>query len=261
SFNLNSDGTFSYTPATDYNGSDSFTYRAVDSLNGVSNTATVTITVNSVNEERESVAEGNSTNEDTALNGTTVLANDSDSHNGAPNENNTPLTAQLVSAPSHAAAFTLNANGTFSYTPATDYNGGDSFTYQAVDSLGGVSNTATVTITVNSVNDPPVATDDSYSTDEDTALSGSTVLTDDSDSHNGAPSENNTPLTAQLVSGPSHAASFTLNSNGTFSYTPATDYNGSDAFTYQAVDALGGASNTATVTITINSVNDAPVAT
>src|SRR5207247_1133143 len=240
SFTLNAGGTFTYTPATDYNGSDSFTYQAVDSLNGVSNTATVTITVNSVNDPPVAVADSYSTNEDTALSGSSVLANDSDSHNGAPSENNTPLTAQLVSAPSHAASFTLNADGTFSYTPATDYNGSDSFTYQAVDSLSGVSHTATVTVTVNSVNDPPVAAADSTSTNEDTALNGTTVLANDSDSHNSAPSENNTPLTAQLVSGPSHAASFNLNSDGTFSYTPATDYNGSDSFTYQAVDSLNG---------------------
>src|SRR5439155_26851453 len=82
-----------------------------------------------------------------------VLANDSDSHDGTPGENNTPLTAQLVRAPAHAASFTLNADGTFSYTPATDYNGADSFTYQAVDSPSGVSSTPTVTITVISAKD------------------------------------------------------------------------------------------------------------
>ena len=57
---------------------------------------------------------------------------------------------------------------------------------QAVDSLNGVSNTATVTITVNSVNDPPVAANDSYSTNEDTTLNGASVLGNDSDSHNSA---------------------------------------------------------------------------
>src|SRR5439155_864700 len=58
-------------------------------------------------------------------------------------------TAQLVASPSHASSFTLNTDGTFTYTPASGFHGSDSFTYQAVDSLGGVSNTATVSITVN----------------------------------------------------------------------------------------------------------------
>ena len=77
-----------------------------------------------------------------------VLANDTDPAG-------LPLTAVLVSGPSNAAAFTLNADGTFSYTPVANYNGTDTFTYRANDGTSN-SNTATVTITVNSVNDAPV---------------------------------------------------------------------------------------------------------
>src|SRR5207247_397050 len=100
-----------------------------------------------------------------------------------------------------------NANGSFSYTPAANYNGGDSFTYKANDgSLN--SNTVTVSLTINAVNDPPVAVADSYSTDEDTLLSvnaATGVLSNDSDIDSAS-------LTAVLVSGPSHAAAsgFTL---------------------------------------------------
>ena len=86
-----------------------------------------------------------------------VLANDSDEHGGAAGENNLPLTATLETGPAHAAAFALHPDGTFSYTPAENFNGLDSFEYHAVDSLGGVSAAATVTITVDAVNDPPVA--------------------------------------------------------------------------------------------------------
>src|SRR5207247_5315462 len=78
------------------------------------------------------------------------------------------LTAALVSGPSHGT-LTLNADGSFTYTPASNYNGSDSFTYKASDGSAN-SATATVSLTVRSVNNPPVANDDSYATDEDTPL-------------------------------------------------------------------------------------------
>jgi VCBS repeat-containing protein len=160
------------------------------------------------------------------------------------------LTASLVSGPSHGT-LTLNANGSFSYTPAANFNGPDSFTYHASD--GSVtSNIATVSITVNAANDPPNATNDSYSTAEDTALSVAApgVLGNDSDPDGNA-------LTASLVSGPSHGT-VTLNANGSFNYSPAANYNGPDSFTYRASDGAL-TSNIATVSLTVDSVNDAPV--
>src|SRR5262249_20296085 len=114
------------------------------------------------------------------------------------------------------------------------------------------SNVATVNLTVIP-NNPPVANNDSYSTNEDTPLTASApgVLANDSDPDGDA-------ITARLVSGPSHGT-LTLNSNGSFTYTPAANYNGPDSFTYQANDGNAN-SNTATVSITVNPVNDAPVA-
>ena len=76
-----------------------------------------------------------------------VLANDSDEHGRAPGENNVPLTAQVETGPTHAASFTLYDDGTFTYTPAANYNGTDQFTYRALDSLNNASTPATVTIT------------------------------------------------------------------------------------------------------------------
>src|SRR6185369_7297350 len=78
------------------------------------------------------------------------------------------LTAVLVSQPTHGT-LTLNGNGSFSYVPATNYHGPDSFTYKANDGQAD-SGIATVTITITSVNDAPVAVDDSYTTAEDTTL-------------------------------------------------------------------------------------------
>src|SRR5207249_895255 len=143
--------------------------------------------------------------------------------------------------------------GSFDYTPAANFNGTDSFTYKANDGALD-SNVATVTITVNAVNDAPVAVNESYSVNEDTTLNVSTpgVRSNDTDVENSV-------LTAILVSGPSHALSFTLNSDGSFDYTPAANFNGTDTFTYKANDGALD-SNVATVTITVNAVNDAPVA-
>jgi VCBS repeat-containing protein len=101
-------------------------------------------------------------------------------------------------------------------------------------------------------NPPPVAVNDSYSTNEDTALTvpAPGVLGNDSDA-------DGNPLTAVRVSGPAHGT-LTLNSNGSFTYTPAANYNGPDSFTYKANDGAAE-SNLATVSITVIAVNDAPV--
>ncbi|HEY2988555.1 MAG TPA: Ig-like domain-containing protein, partial [Candidatus Binatia bacterium] len=245
--------TVTYTPAADYNGADSFTFKANDgSLD--SNVATVTITINPVNDAPVATNDFYSTDEDTPLNSAApgVLGNDNDVDDAQ-----SALTAILVGAPTHAASFALNADGSFSYAPVADFNGTETFTYTAQDPQGAQSNSATVTITINPVNDAPVAANDFYNTDEDTplALFAPGVLGNDNDVD--TPAAN---LTAVLVSGPNHAADFTLNLDGSFSYTPAANFNGTDSFTYKANDGSLD-SNVAMVTITINPVNDAPVAT
>jgi VCBS repeat-containing protein len=119
-----------------------------------------------------------------------------------------------------------------------------------------VANSAsnTVSILLNRVNTAPLAADDTYSTDEDTPLSVAApgVLDNDTDAQND-------PLTASLVTDPSRAASFTLNADGSFDYSPDANFNGTDSFTYKANDGSLD-SNTATVTITVNAVNDPPTA-
>jgi VCBS repeat-containing protein len=237
---LNEDGSFTYTPEENFCGEDSFTYKAYDGAL-YSNVATVTITVSSVNDAPVAEDDSYTTDEDTPLvvPAPGVLGNDSDVEGDH-------LTAVLVSGPSHGT-LTLNPNGSFTYTPAENFFGTDSFTYQAYDGVD-YSNVATVTITVSSVNDAPVAEDDSYTTDEDTPLvvPAPGVLGNDSDVEGD-------PLTAVLVSGPSHGT-LTLNPNGSFTYTPAGDYYGSDSFKYKARDRSGAESNEATVTITVNPV-------
>ena len=121
------------------------------------------------------------------------------------------------------------------------------------DEDGTWSNRDNLSLTVTSANSEPVATDDSYSTDEDTTLNvpAPGVLENDSDPDGDS-------LTVALENNVSHG-SLSLNADGSFSYTPDADYHGPDSFTYTADDGEL-TSNVATVTIEVISVNDAPVA-
>src|SRR5205823_5931995 len=236
---LNADGGFSYAPAANYNGADSFTYKTNDGLLD-SNVATVNLSVAPVNDAPVANAQNVTTAEDTAK-PITLTASDVDGD---------ALTYSIVSGPSHGSLSGAAPNVT--YTPAANYNGPDSFTFKANDGTAD-SAAATISITVTAVNDAPVAANDAYSTNEDTALNvaAAGVLANDSDVDGDA-------LTAILVSSPAHG-SVTLNANGSFTYTPAANYNGGDSFTYKANDGALN-SNVATVSITVTAVNDAPVA-
>jgi VCBS repeat-containing protein len=164
-----------------------------------------------------------------------VLGNDTDADGN-------PLTAAVASAPTHGA-LALLADGSFSYTPAAGYVGSDTFTYRAND---GVTNSppATVTLTVNAVNRAPVAVADAYNVNRNTVLTVGApgVLANDSDA-------DGNPLTAAVASAPTHGT-LALLADGSFSYTPATGYVGSDTFTYRANDGVAN-SAPATVTMTV----------
>ena len=164
-----------------------------------------------------------------------VLANDTDSDGDA-------LTAAKVTNPAHGT-LTLNANGSFTYVPALGYYGADSFTYTAGDGKA-TSGAATVTITINNVNNAPVAVDDSYTVEQGSVLTVAVpgVLGNDTDVDGEA-------LTAIKLTNPAHGA-VVLNANGSFSYAPASGFSGTDTFTYAANDGQVD-SNTATVTITV----------
>src|SRR5437870_2279799 len=137
----------------------------------------------------------------------------------------------------------MSTNGTFSYTPAANYNGPDTFTYQVCD-VDNDCASATVTLTLTPVDDVPVANPDSYTVNEDTVLSGDV-------STNDVPSGDGGNVWAVLVNA-AHGV-VVMSANGTFSYTPAANYNGPDTFTYQVCDADNDCSS-ATVTITVDAV-------
>jgi VCBS repeat-containing protein len=237
------DGGFLYTPNADYFGNDSFTYRASDGQLD-SNLALVTLTIQPVNDAPVATDDAYTLDEDTPLSisAAGVLGNDTDIDSPT-------LTAALVDAPQHGT-LSLAADGSFLYTPNADYFGRDSFTYRANNGQLD-SNLALVTLTIQPVNDVPVATDDAYTLEEDTPLSiaVSGVLGNDSDI-------DSPTLTAVLAEGPQHGT-LAVAGDGGFLYTPNADYFGSDSFTYRANDGQLD-SNLALVTLTIQPVNDAP---
>ncbi len=237
---------FRYTPDPNWYGSTStLRYVITDGTIGMYQ-ATIYITVNPVNDAPVAVDDFYTTLEDLPF-VINFLTNDDDVDGDL-------LSVVLLTTPQHGVLLPTGASeGDFVYVPDPDFNGEDSFTYEVSD--GTLTDTATVTIIVNSVNDAPVAVDDRYITDEDApfitggALAG--VLYNDSDVDSDS-------LVAILVSGPSEGA-ITLNADGSFIYAPNLNFNGADSFTYRVSDGELD-SNVATVTITVNPVNDAPVA-
>src|SRR5581483_4004000 len=228
-------GKITYTPSANYHGLDGFLYSVTDTA-GHSATGSVIVTVTSVNDAPTAAATAGSIAEDGHFDGS-VSAVDVESD---------ALTYSKVEDAAHGSV-TVNANGTFTYTPGPDYNGSDSFTFKANDGKAD-SNTATVTITVTAVNDAPVATPDSDSTDEDVNLNGQLAGTDvETDA---------AALTFAKASEPTHG-SVIVNADGSFTYDPADNYNGPDSFTFTANDGTTD-SAAATFSITVNSVNDAP---
>jgi VCBS repeat-containing protein len=191
-----------------------------------------TASVNLLERAPTAVDDTGSAAQDSVLNGSSVLANDSDPDGDA-------LTAAKASDPAHGTV-SVNANGTFTYAPAAGYTGPDSFTYTASD--GALQDTGTVSITVTAVNHAPVTVGDAYSDAQDTVLSGVSVLANESD-------PDGDPLTAAKASDPSHGA-VTMNADGKFTYTPVAGYSGPDGFTYTASDGTLQTIGTVSIAVT-----------
>ncbi len=224
---LNANGSFTYAPNADFTGPDQFTYKANDGT-ADSSVATVAITVSVVNNAPVADAQSVSTSEDTAV-AITLTGSDPDGD---------ALTYAVVTLPAHGSLSGTAPNLT--YTPDPNYSGADGFTFTASDGLL-TSAAATVSITVNAVNDAPVADAQSVTTNEDTAV-GITLTGSDVDGD---------ALTFAVMTEPTSGVLSGTAPNLT--YTPNPNYNGSDSFTFKANDGVLD-SNVATVSITVNPV-------
>jgi len=230
---LNTNGGFTYTPNSNFFGTDTFTYRASDGQTN-SGLATVTLNVTPVNDAPVANSQSLTNAEDTPL-PITLTGADVDG----------PVTNFTIVTPPASGTLTGTAPNV-TYTPATNYSGPDSFTFTVNDgSL--TSAVATVSITVTPVNDAPVAISQSVTNLENTPLP-ITLTGADGDG----------PVTNFTIAGP--PANGTLSGTApNVTYTPDTNYNGPDSFTFTVNDG-SLTSAVATVSITVQPVNGAPVA-
>ena len=246
SITLNADGSFTYTPNAGFSGDDSFTYTVNDG-NGGTDTATVTVTVGDAPPPPNTAPEADDDSYTTDFNTALTVDAANGVLNGDTDADGNALTAAIATGPGNGS-ITLNADGSFAYTPNAGFSGTDSFTYTVNDGNGG-TDTATVTVTVSDAPPPPntvpEADDDSYSTDFDTVLTIDTaggVLNGDTDADGDA-------LAATIATDPGNG-SVALNIDGSFTYTPNAGFSGDDSFTYIVNDGNGG-TDTATVTVTV----------
>ncbi|MFP3364207.1 Ig-like domain-containing protein [Pseudoalteromonas sp. SIMBA_148] len=247
---LATDGSFSYVPDANFNGVDQFQYQAIDSL-GATSTATVTLVINS--EPDNPVAQNdayqfnkNKLFEVTVQNG--LLINDFDIEAGDLSVNTTAINA------TQNGELTLNADGSFTYQPDLGFIGVDSFTY-SISNEQGLTATAQVTLSESGVNTFPEANDDQYTLDEDSSASLLDVLANDTDADGDT-------ITISNIENTAGEATIVA---GKIQFTPPANFSGEIVLTYTITDGYstgneGINDRTASVTITITPVNDAPTA-
>lgn len=185
--------------------------------------------------------------EDSSANIIVVLTNDT------PVGDLDPATV-AIGTPAVNGLATANIDGSVSYTPNPDFNGVDSFTYTVRDTVGAISNAATVSVTVSPLNDNPVAVNDVFDVAQDSINNSLDVLGNDSDVDG-----DTLTITAVDATGSAGGA---VTTNGTdVSYSPLAGYSGQETFGYTIADGNGGtAFATVTVTVIPAATNQAPVA-
>jgi hypothetical protein len=245
-----------YTPSADWNGTDEFTYTVTD-REGATATAVIAVTVAQVNDAPVAEDDLAVVNEDVSIS-IPVMINDSDSDtleslNSHPEDEE--LSLVVTEEPEHGSA--IVSGDMILYTPAANYNGSDSLTYELSD--GDDSDTAEVLITVKQVNDNPTANNDTATTNDEEMVSINVLNNDtDVDTQSGLNAGVLHSISDFRVTGtgtPGHGK--TAVKNNQVEYTPADGFAGTDSFVYMMSDGHGGTAN-ATVTVTVLSVNDPP---
>ncbi len=263
----NPNGSLVYVPAFEFNGLDTFTYTMNDSsATGADSRTTVTVNVVDVNDAPLAADDNATGTEDIAVTIaiSTLLANDSPGLGETAADTPTPQTLTLSIPNGSSTSGTAVVSGSnVIFTPNADLNGKVTFTYLVTDSgTPALSATATVTVDLAAVNDAPVAGADNVSTNEDVplAIPVATLLSNDLPGPATATDEaGQVPLVLTAVSKPASTLGTVSLSGGNVIYTPALNFNGTETFFYTLQDSLG-ASSTGTVTVTVNPINDAPVA-
>lgn len=240
-------GSFTYTPNADFVGSDSFNISVSDGKGGTDIVA-VNVTITAAPNEAPVFSDG--------IDGAREAATDENQdvviQLNATDPDGDTITYSFTQAGSGTVSFLEGSTNQLVYTPNPNFVGTDTFTVTADDGNGGTA-TQTINMRVDIINTAPVAGDDTFSVDEDVTTELD-VLANDSDSDN---TLDGTSVT--LLNGVSNGT-LSYNGDGTFDYTPNAEFSGSDSFTYTLTDP-NGASDTATVSITVEAVNDAPMNT
>jgi len=238
---VNEDGTFSYTPAKNATGTDSFTFEAKDK-HGAKSRADVTVTITPVNDGPTLTVAAITTAEDKAGSSTAAGVDiDGDA-----------LRYRLGAPPAAGTATVDEKSGAVVYTPNANVHGSDAFEVEVSD--GTLTATARVAVTVNAVNDAPVATASESRVDEDGSVNG-TINASDVDS-----ATDGDRLQYLMWQAPKLGTVRVTERSGAFTYTPNKNVHGVDRFSVEVRDAVGEKSR-AEVTVTITPVNDAPTLT
>ena len=244
-FNITT-GSYQYIPEANYVGIDSIHYTFFDGV-AKSDTAIIRINISPINDAPVNTIYTDIVQEDNSL--TRTASNGLASHSS--DVENDPITFQLAQS-TKKGALTLNTDGSFTYTPNKDYFGTDTFYFKAYDGQL-YSNNSYYAINVTPVNDAPVTVSFANTVQEDNSLTRT--------ASNGLASHSsdveNDPITFQLVESTKKGA-LTLNTDGSFTYTPNKDYFGTDTFYFKAYDGQLY-SNNSYYAINVTPVNEAPV--
>ena len=244
---ISDDGTFTYEPIENFFGVDSFIYSVFDNDGLQSNLATVILNIENVNDAPIAIRDEIVVDEDNVV-FFFAAGNDID----VDSEIDSTSVQVLESTKNGKLSFNF-ATGESKYVPNPNFHGVDTFIYVVRDKQGRVSNIATSIITVNEVNDSPVAVNDNASTNEDNTVV-IPILANDKDI-DGTLNKKGVTIVDSTNNG-----SIVINDNGTVTYLPNADYNGADTFTYTVTDDDGAISNVATVFINVQPINDKPIA-